>query len=285
MRLARFVLAASAVPLAARGLAFLFAPLAMAARTGTVLGDATADSDTRAVLGGLQLACAALLALAALGSAPRVRAGLVTQLSLYGGLAGARVVSLVLAGAPSALGFAQHAVELAGLVAGALAWRDLARPSAQTSGAPAGCAIGCAHPNDLGSLLPLVEAFQIEASYATGDVALRDTLARLLREESAGRVLIAREGARAVGYAALCFGYSIEFRGRDAFVDELYVIPEKRGAGLGRALLRALEIEARAGGARQLHLEVERHNDGARRLYVQEGFAPTGRELLSKRLG
>jgi len=97
-------------------------------------------------------------------------------------------------------------------------------------------------------------------------------------------VLIAREGARAVGYAALCFGYSVEFRGRDAFVDELYVIPERRGGGLGRALLRTLEAEARATGVRQLHLEVEQENDAGRRLYVQEGFTANGRELLSKRL-
>jgi len=82
MRLARFVLAASAVPFAASGLAFLIAPLAMSARIGSVLGDATADSEARAVYGGLQLACAALLAWAARGSAPRLRAGLVAQLSL-----------------------------------------------------------------------------------------------------------------------------------------------------------------------------------------------------------
>jgi ribosomal protein S18 acetylase RimI-like enzyme len=285
MRLARFVLAASALPFAASGLAFLSTPLAMSARVGIALGDSTADSDARAVYGGLQLACAALLAGAARGSAPWVRAGLVAQLFFYGGLASARGVSLVLAGAPSALGSALHAVELAGLAAGALAWRGLAKPGARTFAAPAGRTIGRAVPNDLGALLPLVEAFQREAGYATGDAALRDTLARLLREESAGRVLIAREGARAVGYAALCFGYSIEFRGRDAFVDELYVVPEARGGGLGRALLRALEAEARASGVHQLHLEVEQHNAAARRLYLAESFAANGRELLGKRLG
>jgi len=285
MRLARFVLAASAVPFAAIGLAFLLAPLEMSARVGIALVNATADNDARAVYGGLQLACAALLVCAARGSEAQVRGGLVAQLALYGGLAGARVVSLALAGAPSSLGFALHASELAALAAGALAWRGLAQRGALTLAAPAGVGIGRARPNDLDALLPLVEAFQREAGYATGDATLRGTLARLLREENAGRVLIAREGARAVGYAALCFGYSIEFRGRDAFVDELYVIPEARSRDLGRALLRALETEARANGVRQLHLEVEQHNAAARRLYVAEGFAANGRELLGKRLG
>jgi ribosomal protein S18 acetylase RimI-like enzyme len=135
---------------------------------------------------------------------------------------------------------------------------------------------------DLSALLPLVEAFQREEGYPSGDAALADALAALLAEESAGRVVIARAGAQAVGYGALCFGFSIEHRGRDAFVDELYVRPEQRGAGLGRALLRALEDEARAAGVRKLHLEVERDNPSARALYVAEGFAPTGRELLNK---
>ena len=114
--------------------------------------------------------------------------------------------------------------------------------------------------------------------------SLRATLAELLAADGAGAVSLALEGERAVGYAALCFGFSIEYRGRDAFVDELYVAPAARGKGVGRALLRALEAEARAASVRTLHLEVEQRNAGARTLYVDEGFRPTGRELLSKRL-
>jgi GNAT superfamily N-acetyltransferase len=127
-------------------------------------------------------------------------------------------------------------------------------------------------------------AFQSEEGYDADAASLRATLAELLAAPSAGCVSLALEGGRAIGYAALCFGFSIEFRGRDAFVDEIYVVPERRGAGLGRALLRALEERARAGGVRQLHLEVERDNASARTLYLEEGFRATGRELLSKRL-
>jgi ribosomal protein S18 acetylase RimI-like enzyme len=284
MRFARFVLASSALPFAAIGLAFLIAPFEMGARVGISLVNATADNDARAVYGGLQLACAALLAAAARGSEAQVRAGLAAQLALSGGLAGARCVSLALAGAPSALGFALHAGELAALAAGAVAWRGLASASRAQLPASAGFTIERARPNDLDTLLPLVEAFQREEGYATGDAGLRAVVASLLSDDKLGGVLLARERERAVGYAALCFGFSIEFRGRDAFVDELYVLPERRGAGLGRALLRALEAEARASGVRTLHLEVEQHNDGARKLYVAEGFAANGRELLSKRL-
>ncbi len=289
MRFARFVLLASALPFLVIGLAFLVAPQEFAARVGIALVNASADNDARAVYGGLQLACAALLALAARGDAERVRLGLAAQLALYGGLAGARGLSLALAGAPNALGFALHAGELLALAAGALAWRGLtaqreSEPARAAEDAKAGAAIARAHAADLGELLGLVEAFQREQGYASGDAALRRAVAELLRDSRAGCVLIARKAGRAVGYAALCLGYSIEFRGRDAFVDELYVAPELRGLGLGGALLRALETEARGCGVRQLHLEVEQRNEGARKLYVGEGFVATGRELLSKKL-
>jgi len=286
MAFARFVLLASALPFALIGFAFSVAPHEFAARMGIALVNASADNDARAVYGGLQLACALLLALAARGDAALIRAGLIAQLALYGGLAGARCVSLALVGAPSALGFALHAGELLALAAGALAWRGLTvrRESEPARATKAGAAIARAHASDLGELLPLVEAFQREQGYASGDAALRRAVAELLRDSRAGCVLIARKAGRAVGYAALCLGYSIEFRGRDAFVDELYVAPELRALGLGAALLRALEAEARACGVRQLHLEVERRNEGARKLYLQEGFAETGRELLSKTL-
>jgi len=285
MRFARFVLLASALPFAALGLAFLVAPHELAACAGIALAHATAEADARAVYGGLQLACGALLAAAALGSEARVRAGIAAQLALYGGLAGARFVSLALAGPPSALGVALHAGELLALAAGALAWRALARGSAlAVHASPRGVSIERARARELGELLPLVEAFQREEGYSTGDAALAEALAALLRDASAGRVLIAREAGAPIGYAALCYGYSIEFRGRDAFVDELYVAPAQRGRGLGRALLRALEAEARASGVRKLHLEVEQQNAGARRLYVAESFRANGRELLGKSL-
>jgi len=280
---ARFVLAASALPFFAIGAAFLLAPHALAERVGLALSGATADNDVRAVYGGLQLACGLLLALAARANEALVRVGLAAQLLLYAGLASARVVSFALAGAPNALGFALHAGEIAALVFGAIAWRRLAGDAGAFE-APTGVSIERAAPNNLPELLPLVDAFQREEGYAAGDDALRSAVLELLGVAQRGSMLVARENGRALGYAALCFGHSIEFRGRDAFVDELYVAPDARGRGLGRALLRALEADARASGVRQLHLEVEPGNE-AQRLYLAEGFTATGRELLTKKLG
>jgi ribosomal protein S18 acetylase RimI-like enzyme len=284
----RFVLVAGALPFLGIGLAFLVAPASLAARVGIALSGATADADVRAVYGGLQLACGALL-VAATRRGEWLRLGLSGMVACYVGLAGARVLSLALAGMPNGLGLALLAAELLALSVGLAAWRRLGRAGAARASAPvpapANATLARAGERDLAALLPLVDAFQRESGYASGDAALHASVAELLRDKRDGCVLIARAGERPLGYAALCIGFSIEFRGRDAFVDELYVVPDARGSGLGRTLLRALEAEARAAGVRALHLEVEQHNAAARRLYEQEGFVALGRELLSKRLG
>jgi ribosomal protein S18 acetylase RimI-like enzyme len=93
-----------------------------------------------------------------------------------------------------------------------------------------------------------------------------------------------RRGEAAVGYLVLTIGFSIEHGGRDGFIDDLYLIPEARGAGGGKALLDFAIAEARRLGIRTLHLEVEAENAAATGLYRKRGFAENGRRLMSIRL-
>ena len=87
-----------------------------------------------------------------------------------------------------------------------------------------------------------------------------------------------------LGYLAVTFGFSLEFYGRDAFIDELFIRPAFRGRGLGARALQSVEPECRALGVRALHLEVERDNAVGRELYRKQGFLDNERQLLSKRL-
>jgi hypothetical protein len=124
--LARAVLALSALPFAGIGLGFLLAPEAMAARVDVSLASVTADHDVRAVYGGLQIACAVLLAWGAL-SRSHVHTALVAQLVLYGALVAARLVGWLATGAPGSFGLWLHGLETLGLVAGAFALHRLQR--------------------------------------------------------------------------------------------------------------------------------------------------------------
>jgi hypothetical protein len=48
----------------------------------------------------------------------------------------------------------------------------------------------------------------------------RAALTALLRDANLGLGWLILDGDAAVGYIVLCFGYSLEWLGRDAFVDE-----------------------------------------------------------------
>ncbi len=88
------------------------------------------------------------------------------------------------------------------------------------------------------------------------------------------------------GYVAVVYGYSIELGGRDAIVDELYLSPPFRGAGLGRAVLADVMERVAAHGIIALHLEVDTTNARARRLYEACGFSVRDKyHLMTARLG
>jgi ribosomal-protein-alanine N-acetyltransferase len=57
-----------------------------------------------------------------------------------------------------------------------------------------------------------------------------------------------------------------------AHINNLAVLPELRGRGLGTQLLEAITIEAAHLGASLMTLEVRRSNQPARRLYERAGF-------------
>jgi GNAT superfamily N-acetyltransferase len=112
----------------------------------------------------------------------------------------------------------------------------------------------------------------------------RGALTALVGDESLGRVWLICAAGAAIGYVVLTLGYSLEYGGRDAFIDELYVREAYRGQGVGtRALSFAAEV-CRALGVRALHLEVERANRGAYDVYRRAGFVDHDRYLMTKRI-
>ncbi len=56
----------------------------------------------------------------------------------------------------------------------------------------------------------------------------------------------------------------------------MWVAPEERGKGVGRALVDAVIVWARANGFARLRLEVVDDNAPAVALYARKGFARTG---------
>ena len=122
-----------------------------------------------------------------------------------------------------------------------------------------------AGPEDLAHLLDLCREFCAVDGHAFDEPTYRSALLPLLTDDDHGFVLVG-DGA----YAVVTWGWSLESRGRDALLDEIYV--RERGIGIGSALLGIAVATARSAGARRVFLETERGNEAARRFYAGAGF-------------
>ena len=145
--------------------------------------------------------------------------------------------------------------------------------------------IRIARGGDVPAILELMRPYYAEDGYPFDRSVAAKVLRNFLRRPSWGRAWAATDGSRIVGYAVVTLGYSLEYGGRDGFLDEIVVAREWRGRGLGGALLATAESYCRRRGVRALHLEVEKHRRAAIGLYRKSGFRGRGRVLLTKVLG
>ena len=96
---------------------------------------------------------------------------------------------------------------------------------------------------------------------------------RLLLDGGDTVVLLADDGpAGPAGLAVLRFRAAIWSTGLECYLAELYVTPDRRGRGLGRALMEAVLREARSLGADTMDIGVDEPDVAARRLYESLGF-------------
>lgn len=138
-----------------------------------------------------------------------------------------------------------------------------------------------ASPSDLAVLLPLVREFYRLFGYPFSEERKAPALARLIADPALGRVLVGSVDGAPLGYAVVAFSYSLEYDGRTAFVDELFVATAVRGLGLGALLVRHAAQTCRGLGVNALHLETEDSNEDAARLYSRLGFRSFGRHLMT----
>ncbi len=132
--------------------------------------------------------------------------------------------------------------------------------------------IRVAKPRDGEVLRPLLRAQLREHGIPIEDVALGRAIEGLLAHPERGRLLLAEQGGRAIGVAALSFVWTLEHGGRAAWLEELYVEPGSRCGGTGTALLRAALAVAAQAGARAVDLEVEDDHARVTSLYLRHGF-------------
>ncbi len=141
-----------------------------------------------------------------------------------------------------------------------------------------------AQPSDLPVLLDLMAAYYTYDGLRLDRNRAETALTLLLKKPAYGQAWLIEVDGAVAGYVVLALGFSLEYGGRDAFLDELYLHEPYRGQGLGRQTLAFVEEQARALGVQALHLEVERANTRAHAAYRRWGFIDQDRFLMTRRL-
>jgi GNAT superfamily N-acetyltransferase len=135
---------------------------------------------------------------------------------------------------------------------------------------------------DAPAILSLAQAFHAEDGHPLSDQGER-ALEHLLDDQTHGLVFKIEGSSGLIGYAVLCFGYSVELGGRDVFLDDFYIIPSERGQGLGHFVMDALIGFVREVGCAALHLEVVAGNR-TEVFYRRLGFRDRDSAFLTLRL-
>ena len=126
-----------------------------------------------------------------------------------------------------------------------------------------------AGPDDADSIGQLLDAFNREYDDPTpGPTWLAGRLAELLGQDTV--VLLAGPGPD--GLAVMRFRPGLWSAGLECYLAELYVTPEQRGHGIGRALMEAALAAARERGADRIELGTSQGDTAARTLYESLGF-------------
>ncbi len=140
---------------------------------------------------------------------------------------------------------------------------------------------------DLQNPAPLVVLFEMqlrEQGIQSSPDLLRAALAVLRAEPAHGFVLSATCDSVTVGVAYAARILSLEHGGWSGWLEEIYVLPEWRGRGVGSRLLAAIINGATERGWAALELEVDLNHERVIPLYTRHAFAPVNRTRFVRRL-
>ena len=149
--------------------------------------------------------------------------------------------------------------------------KEGARGSPTPTSRRAGEAIRRAGVDDAESAAGLLHDFNTEFSAPTPGVEALAERVRALLAAQAATVLLA--GGPPCGIVVLRLRPSFWAEGLDAYLEELYVEPGRRGQGIGRALLGAAIETAQDAGATRMEIGTSETDTTARKLYESSGFS------------
>lgn len=114
--------------------------------------------------------------------------------------------------------------------------------------------------------------FTQEADFQPDYEAQRRGLLKILKNPNVGVILVARQKNQIVGMVNLLFTVSTALGQRVALLEDLVILPNQRGKGIGSQLLEeAIEI-AKLHDCHRITLLTDLANQSAQHFYRQHGF-------------
>jgi diamine N-acetyltransferase len=135
---------------------------------------------------------------------------------------------------------------------------------------------------DLDRLLVYIDEYYRYDGLMFNQEKAADALKMLLKNPSLGQVWLIRQDSNEIGYIILTFGFILEFHGRHAVIDEVYIREKYRGKGAGKQALQFIEDYCQSKNIQAIRLEVEDKNSYAADLYRRCDFEAHNRIVMTK---
>jgi ribosomal protein S18 acetylase RimI-like enzyme len=136
--------------------------------------------------------------------------------------------------------------------------------------------------HEIPTLLEMMREFYSQQEMRFDETAASQTINNVLKNPELAQIYLIFRGAELAGYFALTFCFSLEFHGRFALFDELYLREPFRRQKLGKAVVAFAEDLSKKAGIKAMRLEVGRENAAAQALYRRCGFEEDARNLMTK---
>ena len=134
--------------------------------------------------------------------------------------------------------------------------------------------IRSAKPNEAGLVLEFINKLAVYEKCANEVVADEATLYHSLFVEKSAEVVFAEEDGVVIGFALFFHNFSTFVGRKGLYLEDLFIIPEKRGLGYGKALLKHLAkiaVERHCGRMEWICLD---WNQSALKVYRSIGAIP-----------
>ena len=135
--------------------------------------------------------------------------------------------------------------------------------------------------SNIENIIKMMQVFYAIDNYPIDIEVSKKLFAEFIETENLGKAYLIYIDETIVGYFILTFVFSFEYKGRLAFLDELYICEKVRRQGIGKQTIAFIKSLANELSIKMMYLEVENHNIIAQNLYLKNDFDFHNRKIMN----